>query len=275
MLHFYYSFKNPQTDEVQAFTANASDGEILLYPYEEGRKPKEQEILISDDNEAIRKWKADGGLVIGYEHDDCKPDAVECITDISEVYAEDLEEIADYLTESRHLTFFSGNFDFYTPGYADYQVLYRAMNREPYLLPERLKNLSDADLHYRYRYDIMNARMNSCLAFCVLTEKESDTIIGQICIEPSELTDKAYNLSYYLIPEKRGSGIGTAAVKAFLTRMLPRIDKPLLAIIHRSNSVSVAVAKACGFTVLPQDQQILEKRPEGFLTMVYENPSYA
>ncbi len=274
MLHFYYSFTNPQSEEIPAFLENASDGEILLYPYE-GKKPQKNDILISDDADVIRKWQADGGLVIGYEHDGIRPETGECITDISEVYAEDLSEIADYLTESRHLLFFSGNYDFYTPGFEDYKSLYKQMQGEAYLLSSNLKNLSDEELHDFYQNSIHMTRMNPALAMCAYTAKDSDRLLGQVSVEVSDLTDKAYNLSYYLAPDMRAQGIGTSAVKAFLARMLPRLDKPLLAVIHRSNSVSVAVAKACGFTVLPANQQILVQRPEGFLTMIYENSADA
>lgn len=274
MLHFYYSFTNPQSEEIPAFLENASDGEILLYPYE-GKKPQKNDILISDDADVIRKWQDDGGLVIGYEHDGIRPETGECITDISEVYAEDLSEIADYLTESRHLLFFSGNYDFYTPGFEDYKSLYKQMQGEDYLLSSSLKNLSDEELHDFYQNSIHMTRMNPALAMCAYAAKDSDHLLGQVSVEVSDLTDKAYNLSYYLAPDMRAQGIGTSAVKAFLARMLPRLDKPLLAVIHRSNSVSVAVAKACGFTVLPANQQILVQRPEGFLTMIYENSADA
>ncbi|MBO4325254.1 MAG: GNAT family N-acetyltransferase [Lachnospiraceae bacterium] len=276
MLHFYYSFTEPQSEEITMFLENAADGEILMYPYDASKKPQKDDILISDDADLLRRWKADGGLTVGYEHDGIRPGTEECISDISEVYAEDLEEIADYLTEQRHLSFFSGDYDFYIPGYKDFASLYEAMKDEPYLLPERLKNLSEEELHADYRHEIQTQRMNANLSLVVFAAKDSDEILGRIAVEPSELSEQALNLSYYILPGKRGKGIGTAAVKAFLARMLPRIGNiPLLAVIHRSNTASAALAKACGFTILPADQQILEKRPEGFFTMIYDNSADA
>lgn len=276
MLHFYYSFIDPQNEDIEMFLENAADGEILMYPYDASKKPQKDEILISDDTELLYRWKADGGLTIGYEHDGIRPGTEECISDLADVYAEDLEEIADYLTEQRHLAFFSGDFDYYIPGYQDFAHLYEVMKNEPHLLPERLKNLSEEDLHADYRHEILSQRLNANLSLVAFTAKDSDEVLGRIAVEPSELTDRALNLSYYILPEQRGKGTGTAAVKAFLARMLPRIgDVPLLAVIHRSNTASVALAKACGFTVLPANSKILEKRPEGFFTMIYDNSADA
>ena len=272
MLHLYYHFLDPKNEEISVFLENTADGEILAYPYDPKRKPEAGEILISDDAEVLKAWSEAGGLTIGYEHDGIRPGAAECVTDLSDVYAEDLTEIADYLTEQRHLAFFSGNFDFYIPGYEDFAALYSTMKDEPYLLPERLKNLTEEALHADYRHEILLQRLNADLSLVVFTAKDTDEILGRIAVEPSELCEGAYNLSYYILPEHRGKGIGTEAVKAFLARTLPRIGNiPLLAVIHRSNTASVALAKACGFTVLPADRKILEKRPEGFLTMIYDN----
>lgn len=276
MLHLYYHFLNPKNEEISVFLENTADGEILAYPYDPKRKPEKGEILISDDAEALHEWSEAGGLTIGYEHDGIRPDTKECVTDLGEVYAEDLTEIADYLNEQRHLAFFSGDFDFYIPGYEDFADLYEVMKNEPYLLPERLKNLSEKALHADYRHEIALQRLNANLSLVVFTAKDSDEILGRIAVEPSELTDHALNLSYYILPAHRGKGTGTAAVRAFLARTLPRIgDVPLLAVIHRSNTSSAALAKACGFTVLPADSKILEKRPEGFFTMVYDNSADA
>ena len=57
---------------------------------------------------------------------------------------------------------------------------------------------------------------------------------------------------------------------AFLARIRYRLDgMPVIAVINKKNLPSIAVAKRCGFTLLPADSEILKERPEGFFTMVY------
>ena len=271
MYHFVESFQNSDTEELRLFRQNAADGEILLIPYREGYRPKADEILISDNPAVIPDWTAAGGLVIGYEHDGVRLNTVEIITDLSELYPEDLAEIADYLTETRHMLFFSGEFDYYKPGYTDYSAFHEIQAAEPYLMPDALRNLSETQLHEQYRNTIRLGRLNSIFTECCFCMKDSDTLIGRVAVEQSELTENAYNISYFILPEYRNRGLGTNAVKAFLTHMRGRLDKPLLAIINRRNLPSVALAKACGFTVLPKTNGILPTRPEDYFIMIYED----
>ena len=271
MYHFVESFQDPDSEELSIFRQNAEDGEILLIPYREGYRPKDGEILISDNPAVISDWTAVGGLVIGYEHDGIRLKTAEIIADPAELYPEDLAEIADYLTEDRHLLFFSGEFDYYKPGFTDYSAFHEAEAAEPYLMPDSLRSLSEAQLHEHYRNTIRLGRLNTIFTECCFSMKDSDTLIGRVAVEQSELTEKAYNLSYFVLPEYRNRGLGTKAVKAFLSHTRDRLDKPLLAVINRRNLPSVALAKACGFTVLPSQNGILPKKPEGFFIMIYDD----
>ena len=272
MLVIYEQFSKTasESEDVIRFREQIQDGEILLLPAPETGLPKQDAILISDIPEKLSDWTAQGGYVIGYEHDGITLNTKEILTDIGELYPEDLADIADYVTGTRHYLYPAGAFDFYRPGYDDYKAFYEKQLAEPYLLPESLKNLSDTALRARYGKDMELSRMNRLLCVLSFSEYDSDTLIGQISLELSELTDRAYNLSYYMLPEYREKWLCTKAVMAFLARIRYRLDgMPIIAVINKKNLPSIAVAKRCGFTLLPADSEILKERPEGFFTMVY------
>ena len=274
MLTIYEQFSDAvsESEEVNLFREQIQDGEILLLPAPSEGIPAPGALLISDIPERLTEWAAAGGFVIGYEHDGIRLPVKEILTDIGELYPEDFADIADYVTKTRHYMYPADRFDFYRPGFDDYKAFYERQLEEPYLLPESLRNLSDDDLMKRYDNDMELSRMNRLLCVLFFSEYDSDKLIGQVSLELSELTDKAYNLSYYILPEYRGQGLGTKAVMAFVGRIRPRLSgMPVLAIIDKRNLPSVALAKACGFTLLPADSKLLEKRPEGFFTMIYED----
>jgi RimJ/RimL family protein N-acetyltransferase len=274
MLTVYEQFSDAVTDseEVNLFREQILDGEILILPAPSEGIPAPGAVLISDISTRLTDWSNAGGFVIGYEHDGIRLPAKEILTDIGELYPEDLADIVDYVTKTRHYMFPADRFDFYRPGFDDYKAFYTRQLEEPYLLPDSLRNLSDSDLMKRYDNDMELSRMNRILSVLFFTEYDSDKLIGQVSLELSELTDKAYNLSYYILPEYRGKGLGTKAVMAFVERLRPRLSgMPVLAIIDKRNKPSVSLARACGFTLLPADSKLLEKRPEGFFTMVYED----
>lgn len=275
MLKIFYHFSESveDSDSVNLFKENMLDGEFLLFPYKEGMEVSEPgTLLFSDVQEVLTLWEQQGGCSVGYEYNGNHLQAKELVTDIDELYPEDVSDIADYATETTHYAFFSGDFDYMRLGFADYKRLYALQQEEPYLLPKSLQNLSEEELHKRYCYDMENARMNPLYTVYGFSIKETDEIIGQIALEHSELTDMAINISYYIVPKYRNKGMMTAALKAFLSRMLPYIgETPILAIISRENPASVAVAKKNGFSLLPTNSKILEKRPEGFFAMVCNN----
>ena len=272
MLTLFEQFKDPASEETTRFREQIQDGEILLLPAPEDGLPAEGSILISDDEAKLAAWEQLGGYVIGYEHDGIKLPVKEIITDIGDMYPEDLADIADFVTRTRHYMYPAGRFDFYRPGYADYKAFYEKQLKEPFLLPESLRNLSEEELLKRYDNDMELSRLNPLLSVLFFSEYDSDELIGQVSLEQSELTDQAYNLSYYILPEYRGKGLATGAVMAFVGRIRYRLSgKPVLAVIHKKNLASVALAKACGFTLLPAESELLKKRPEGFFTMIYED----
>lgn len=269
----HFSESAEHSDSVAIFRENMLDGEFLLFPYQKGTPvPAPGTLLFSDVQESLTNWEQQGGCAIGYEHDNIRLQASEIVTAIDELYPEDVSDIADYACEATHYSFFSGDFDYLRLGYADYKQLYELQQKEPYLLPESLRNLTEEELHKRYCYDIEQARMNPIYTVYGFCQKDSDKVIGQIALEHSDLTEYAVNISYYLAPEYRNLGIMTEALRAFLTRMQPYLSgMPVLAVIDRRNPASVAVAKANGFSLLPAGSQILEKRPEGFFAMIYND----
>jgi RimJ/RimL family protein N-acetyltransferase len=73
--------------------------------------------------------------------------------------------------------------------------------------------------------------------------------IGQVRLELAPCGTMA-EISYWLSPQARGRGIGRAAVRQFLDRMLPRLPglRRLTARVHPDNAASARLLAACGFT---------------------------
>ena len=275
MLKIFYHFSESVKDSeaVGFFLENMTDGEFLMFPYKEGMDvPEPGTLLFSDIQESLTAWEQAGGCAVGYEYGSLSLSAKELVTDIDELYPEDVADIADFAKEATHYAFFSGDFDYMRLGYDDYKRLYELQKNESYILPESLQGLSEEELHKRYRYDMEQSRLNPLFTVYGFGVKETDEIIGQIALEHSDMTDSALNISYYIRPEYRNQGLMTAALRAFLARMKPYLgNMPVLAIISRHNPASAAVAKSNGFTVLSANSEILKKRPEGFFTMVYND----
>lgn len=270
---FYHFTDEVLNNEFKLWKQNMLDGELLVYPYVEGTNPSEHSLLLLSDIQAsLDYWTQKGGCSVGYEHDSIRLTCQEIVSDIEELYPEDLSDIEAYASEKSILSFFSGDFDFYRLGYEDYRSFYKMQCEEPYLLPDSYKHLTEEELHLRYQRDISLSRLQSLYTVYGFAESGSEEMIGYIAIEPSLLSEEAANLSYYIIPKKRAQGIATNAVKAFLNGRRHLLGStPLLAVIHRSNKPSVRLAKRCGFAVLSKHQQLIEKLPEGFFTMIYDN----
>lgn len=272
MLTVFYHFSDSvsKSDSVELWKQNMADGEILTFPFKSGTKPPANgAVLLSDIQETLSAWSLAGGCAIGWEHDGLRLQVAEVVSGIEDIFPEDMSDLADYAAERTHYDFFSNRFDFCRLGYEDYRMLYRKQLSEAHLLPESYRNLSDEDLHLRYRKELEQSRINPLFTVYGFSLCGSGEIIGQLAVEPSELTDLAYNIYYYIVPEKRGLGIAEEAVRTYLERLHGRLgNMPLLAIISEDNLPSLALAKACGFRSLPVGSKILPQSFKGFQTLV-------
>lgn len=270
MLTLYYAFQNPQSEDAAVFLNTLkTEGLISAVPVSE--VPADVSgVFLTDCPDLADAFTKEGGQVIWYENTDASHSFTEAVSDINELGSEDISEIICHLSELSHPAFSADGFTFVTLGYEDYKTLYRLQQKEPFLLPERLKNLSEAELHERYRNEHRYGRLHPLLHPYAITDSDG-LLLGFVAVEQSDLLPEALNLSYYIVPQKRGLGLGERAVSAFLSRQKEAIgDAVLLAVIERNNVASVHLALACGFHFIREGHPLFRHTGNGFRIMQYK-----
>ncbi|MBR5667457.1 MAG: GNAT family N-acetyltransferase, partial [Lachnospiraceae bacterium] len=169
-----------------------------------------------------------------------------------------------------HPAFSADGFTFVTLGFDDYKTIYKLQQKEPYLLPARIKNLSETELYERYQNEHEFGRLHPLLHPYGIAGADG-SLIGYVAVEQSDLLSEAMNLSYYIVPQKRGIGFGQKAVAAFLNMQAEAIgDTMLLAVIERSNTASVRLAAACGFRFIKEDHPLYKLSRGDYRIMQYK-----
>ena len=256
MLTLYYAFRIPASADATEFMKTLqSEGLISAVPVSAVSGPVSG-VLLTDTDETAKEWEQYGGKVIWYESTNAGHAFKEAVSDIRELDSEDVSEIICHLCELSYPAFSADGFTFVTLGFDDYKTIYKLQQEEPFLLPERIKNLSEPELHERYQNEHEYGRLHPLLHPYGIADSDG-SLIGYVAVEQSDLLPEAMNLSYFIIPQKRGLGIGQKAVAAFLNIQAEAIgDTMLLAVIERSNTASVRLAAACGFRFIKEDHPL-------------------
>lgn len=271
MLTLYYAFENPGDADASVFL-NTLRTERLVSAVPLSKAPSVASgVLLTDCRELAEDFAKAGGQVIWYESTDSGHAFKEAVSDIKELGSADISEIICHLCELSHPAFTADEITFVTLGYDDYKEIYRQQQEEPYLLPDRLKNLSENELHERYKNEHELGRMHPLLHPYGI--KDSDcSLLGFIAVEQSDLLPEALNLSYYIVPKKRGLGLGEKSVAAFLNCQKEALgDAMLLAVIERRNTASIRLAAACGFRFIKDDHPLYKYSRNDYRIMQY-NP---
>jgi len=82
----------------------------------------------------------------------------------------------------------------------------------------------------------------------VIDIDHAEGIVGEVGLSSFSEYHRAALIGYWLLPEARGQGIATAAVRAFTDWAQDRFDlETIIARCHQDNSTSQAVAERAGF----------------------------
>ncbi len=228
------------TTFLRRITSNGIRYEILsCYP----TVLRKDALYITDDNELALLLEQQDIPVIGFE--DEHTTSLHCrtiVTDLWEVEAAYLSERLAYLTDAPYCYYSSKRFSYWSMSSEESLALYQLHKDDPFYLPNSLRTLVPQEVHARYQYTRAYAEMDPLQLPLGIRLRGTQTLIGNLSLSTTpEYPTGYYNLEYYILPDVRGNGYASLAIRDYLASLKPQHPIHVYATIHKANLASIRV----------------------------------